>query len=448
MRSSAAKAVLLASVLAAALLAAGDADAESFALNEYSALDQGRGNAGAAVQTDDASAAFANPALMTLYDRPAVTIAMSGVTGDSERFLDAGSVDVTGAPLGGEAADFLADGAIPALHLVYPAGRWALGLAITAPFGLSTSYDSDWPGRYQALDSELETINVNPSAAFRLTDALSLGFGVNAQYVEARLGSAIDFGAVCFGALGPATCAGMGLAPQAADGSVLVEGDDWSFGYNAGLAWTPSERWRVGVTYRSAIDHELEGGADFTVPAAAAALAASGLFADTGARAGLRLPATLEAGVLWRASERVTLYGDIRHRYWSRFDEIRVRFDNPLQPDAVEPAHYENTTRYAVGLDYRLNDRLIVRAGYAYDESPTNEAFRTARLADDQRRYYALGASWFASDNIEIALAYNRVEIDDHDYDRTGRFGERVRGAYEGAANVFAIGLTKRFGAR
>jgi long-chain fatty acid transport protein len=443
------KAALLASVLAACVMTAGHANAESFALNEYSALDQGRANAGAAVQTDDASAAFANPALMTLFSQPTFTGVLSSVTGDSERFHNQGSVDLTGVALGNDAQDFLDDGLIPALHVVYPIDNgWTLGLAITAPFGLATSYDPSWPGRHQALESELITINVNPSAAYQITDTLSIGLGVNAQYSQATLSNAIDFGAICYTALGASTCAGLSLTPQAADGRATVEGDDWSFGYNLGVAWAPKERWRFGVAYRSEIDHELKGDADFTAPPAAAPLMADGLFADSGARARLELPATLQAGVKWRAGDRITLYGDIRERYWSRFDEIRVQFANPLQPDAVEQVHYKDATRYAVGLDFQLNDEWIVRGGYAYDETPTNKAYRTARIADDSRRYYAMGVSWTAPDNWRVDAAYNRVQVADNTYDRVGRFGDRVRGEFEGAANVLSIGVTRRLGAR
>lgn len=443
------KAALLASVLSVCSMMENHANAESFALAEYSALDQGRANAGATVQTDDASAAFANPALMTFYEQPTFTGATSSVTGDSELFQDQGSVDLTGAALGDDAADFLDDGLIPALHVIYPInGRWALGLAVTAPFGLSTSYDPSWPGRYQALESELVTINVSPSAAYRLTNTLSIGFGLNAQYSEAKLSNAIDFGAICYAGLGASACTDLRLTPQAADGRVVIQGDDWSFGYNLGAAWAPTERWRFGVAYRSEINHELKGDADFTIPVAAAPLTAGGLFADVGARARLSLPATLEAGVMWRASDRITIYGDIRERLWSSFDEIRVEFANPLQPDAVEQVNYKDTTRYAAGIDYRLNNQWIVRGGYAYDESPTNEAYRTARIADDRRRYYALGVSWTAPKNWRVDAAYNRVEIADNDYDRVGRFGDRMRGEFEGAANVFSIGVTKRLGAR
>lgn len=239
---------------------------------------------------------------------------------------------------------------------------------------------------------------------------------------------------------------GLGLTPQAADGRAVVKGDDWSFGYNLGIVWAPDGRWRLGVTYRSEIAHKLEGDADFTVPASASLLTASGLFADTGASARLDLPASLEAGVMWRASDRTTLYASVRERYWSSLREIRVKFDNPLQPDAVEEANYKDATRYAVGVDYKLSDQWVLHAGFAVDETPTNEAHRLARIADDTRRYYAIGASWTGSEDWRLDIGYNWVEIADNEFDHVGDFGERLRGKFEGAAHVLSIGVTRSFG--
>ncbi|MGH6949641.1 MAG: OmpP1/FadL family transporter, partial [Vitreimonas sp.] len=301
-----------------ALAATGESRADSFALNENSTVELGRANSGSTTQTDDASAAYGNPALMSLFEAPAFTFSLSGVFGADETFSDRGSTDVTGAPLGAGAGDFLDDAAVPAVHAIYPLnGRWALGLSVTVPFGLSTSYEASWAGRYQAIESELTTVNVNPSVSYRLSDTLSIGAGLSAQYAEAKLTSAIDFGAVCLGALGPADCAALGLLPQTADGRVAIEGDDWGYGFNVGVAWAPSENLRLGLTYRSQVDQDLKGSGDFTVPPQAAPLTAGGAFADTGGSAALDLPATLEAGLRWQASERATLYLNLRWRYWS-----------------------------------------------------------------------------------------------------------------------------------
>ena len=421
------------------------AHADSFAINEYSASDLGRANAGRVVQTEDASAAFGNPALMTAFDRHQASLSVSGIFGESN-FEDRGSQDVLGAPLGGDTSGFLQDAAVPAAHGIFVINdRWRAGLSVTAPFGLATEYEPDWPGRYQAIESDLQAININPSLAFAVTDTFSVGAGVNAQYVDAKLTSAIDFGSVCFARLGPANCAGLGLTPQSADGLSSIEGDDWSYGWNAGLTWTPDPTVRVGLHYRSKMEHDLEGDADFTVPAQAQPLTMTGAFVDTPGRAGLNLPGSTELGVSWQATDRLTIYGDAIWTEWSNLEELRVDFDNPVQPDAVEELNYQDAGRYAIGADYQLNDAFVIRAGYAADETPVQEDFRSARIPDNDRQIFALGGSWNATDAWTVDAAYNRVEIDDTSFDQVGSYGERVLGEYTGGADILSVGLSRKF---
>src|SRR5262249_3927797 len=155
-------------------------------------------------------------------------------------------------------------------------------------FGLSTGWEPGWVGRYHALDSSLETTNVNPSLAVKLTRWLSIGGGADIAYAKARLTNSLDMGSICqiFGArqgIPPAVCtAFLGLQPQKNDGFVRFSGDDWNAGYNVGLLVQPSDRWRIGLAYRSSIHHTLGGQAHFVVPPKARPLRkASGALVDT-----------------------------------------------------------------------------------------------------------------------------------------------------------------------
>jgi len=71
---------------------------------------------------------------------------------------------------------------------------------IDAPFGLTTEYDDNWVGRYHALLSEIETININPGLGYKLSERVSIGGGINVQMVDARLTNAVDFGVILGGA--------------------------------------------------------------------------------------------------------------------------------------------------------------------------------------------------------------------------------------------------------
>src|SRR5689334_523801 len=168
--------VLLAGI-AAGLFVNPAAHADSFALNEYSARALGLAMAGRTTNADDASAAFRNPALLPFLRRGAVSGSLSGVFGTAA-FDDRGSRDLLGRSLGGDTVGFLEDALLPGVQVAWPlSDRLALGVAVTVPFGLSTEYDSNWPGRYQAVKSSLQTIDINPSLAWQATDTLSLAVG-------------------------------------------------------------------------------------------------------------------------------------------------------------------------------------------------------------------------------------------------------------------------------
>jgi len=241
------------------ILCSSQAWAGGFAINENSAADLGRANTGRVTHTQDASAAFGNPALMTAFEHLTVSNTGSFITGRAT-FEDAGSVDALGQSLGGDTDSFFDDALVPALHAVLPlSDKLAAGFSIAAPYGLSSTYEDGWAGRYQGLGSELLTINVNPSIAYAVNEHFSIGGGINIQYARAQLSSAIDFGAVCFAQIGPADCAPQGLTPQQADGLLEVDGDDISFGYNIGAAYTPHEALTFGVHFRSRVRHDIEG---------------------------------------------------------------------------------------------------------------------------------------------------------------------------------------------
>jgi long-chain fatty acid transport protein len=200
------------------------------------------------------------------------------------------------------------------------------GIGVNVPFGLSTNYNRDWVGRYYAVESKITTYNINPTIAAKLNNQLSVGAGLNLQYADVTLSNAIDVGLV--GARN-----GLPTQPQQADGFVQVSGSDWSVGYNLGMMYEPSENTRIGLSYRSPITQNLQGNADFTIPDGAQAITARGLFQDTGASAALNLPDSLSLGVYHQLNPRVAVMGDVTWTGWSRFKEVRVKFDNPAQPD-------------------------------------------------------------------------------------------------------------------
>lgn len=424
--------------------------AEGFRIQEYSVRDLGLANSGNAAYAADASTVFSNPAALPQLDGRQLNVGVHGILGSGE-FTDTGSTDATGAPMtGGHGGDLFNNAAIPNAYYAQPLGdgRVWVGIGLTAPFGLTTDYDNGWVGRYQTLESELTVIDINPSLGFVVNDWLSLGLGVSAQYASVKLTNAVDFGSLCLGRVepvAPGTCSAIGALPQQADGFVKLDGDDWTLGYNLGALFTLTDATRIGLAYRSGIDHGIEGDAQFSVPATLEPLL-DPAFADSAAFAPLNLPARLSASLYHQASERLAITADVSWSQWERFDGISIDFASPAQADTAETLNYDNTLRYSAGAEYVISPAWTVRGGFAIEETPTDPDFRSPRVPDADRTVAAFGASWTPRQNVTVDAGYQHIFFDDAAIDETGNGGDTLTGVYdENAADLVALGLTWRF---
>jgi long-chain fatty acid transport protein len=431
--------------------------ASGFALIEDGASGQGNAFAGAAAVAEDATTVFFNPAGMTRLASRQIVVAghLISTTADFKNQGSAESPLIGGAPLTGANADGGGLAGVPNLYYVQPAGNgWAFGVGINAPFGLATKYDDNWVGRYHAVESDLKTVNINPSLAFKASDALSLGAGINLQYVDVTLSSAIDFGALCFAALGPGTCTSTGALPQQADGFARLTGDnggDLSWGYNLGLLYELDPATRIGLAYRSEIRHHVKGHADFTVPAAGAFAVGAGTFIDTGLKATVTLPQSASLSLYHDLNSNLALLADVTWTGWSAFDELRIRYDNPNQPDTVTTENWKDTWRYSIGAIYKLNSMWLLRGGVAYDETPVPDAaHRTARVPDNDRTWLSVGTSWLYSKALTIDVGYSHLFVPDPRVNNTFESGiptlaATLDGSYNAAVDILSAQLRWNF---
>lgn len=455
---------LAAALLAAGLVCAGPARAAGFALTEHSAQGMGNAFAGGGAVAEDASAAWFNPASITRLDSQ---LQASGhVIRPSFEFNDQGSLQVVGpaatvALLPGAPGvnDGGTTGLVPNLYYVRRIDeRLSFGLAINAPFGLKTEYDSNWKGRYHAVESEIIDLNVNPVVAYRITDAISVGGGVSANYIDARLTNAVDFAAVCAAAAGGACPNGAVPGQGAFDGFVENEADDLSFGFNLGLFIEPSPDTRLSLAYRSQINHKLDGEAKFTAPSTLGGFAALGpvlggglaaSFADDGIEAGVSLPASFSASAYQKVHPKLGLMLDLTWTNWSAIPQLLIVFDRTTTAgtgSSVEPLNWTNTWRLGFGANYYHSDRLTLRTGIAYDETPVpNATSRTPRLPDQDRLWVGVGASYRVNDRLSADVGYAHLFVRDTPIRRTGSTGAVLIGEYDTSADLFSAQVNWRF---
>ncbi len=412
--------------------ASSSASAAGFAIMEQSITNLGRAFSGSAAVAEDASTIFFNPAGLTYLDRTEVAMGLNYIKPKSEFHNDGSAVPDFGgaggfsgqALTGGDGGDAGHEAFVPNFYLAHPiSDKVSVGFGITAPFGLKTQYRDDWVGRYFAIKSELLTVNFNPSIAIQATEKLSLGFGISAQYADAKLTQMADLGA-------------LGGFPQAADGKVKLGADDWGYGYNLGLIYQATDNTRVGLAFRSKISHSLKG--DGTLKDASG----NTLIADD-IEADLDMPETFSLAIHHKIDSKWEVMADATLTRWSRFQELSIQSDGGGL-SSIKPEDWENSMRYGLGLNYNHSDKWQFRAGVAYDETPIpSSGERTARIPGNDRKWVAIGASYHYSDNIVIDAAYAHLFIDDPKINETSETGYNLKGSYD--ASVDIVGLQLRW---
>lgn len=439
-----------------------NAQSAGFAIIEQSASGMGNAFAGAAAVAEDASTIFFNPAGMTNLQGSQLVAAGHIIVPGADFNNDGSYVNpllTGGAPFPGSLLGSDDDGGetafVPNLYFsTQLSDQLFAGIGINAPFGLATKYDNDWVGRYHALRSEISTININPSLAYKVNDRISLGGGISAQYIRATLSNAVDFGSVCFGLEGrgflpPGTCSGAGVLPLQADGQAKVKGSDWGFGFNLGAMIHVTDHTRIGLAYRSHIEQDLEGDATFRVPDNFQAILNIGLplFSDTGVAAGVDLPESASLSLYHAFNEQWAVLADATWTKWSRFEELRIEYDNPAQPDTVQPENWDNNMRYSIGATYRPSQKWVFRVGAAYDETPINKTIdRTPRIPGNDRKWIAIGLGYRLSDNLSMDAGYSHLFIEDTDLDALDHStGHQLIGTYESDVNIFSAQLNYKF---
>jgi len=450
----------------AGALAVGQAQASGFQLRENSVKNLGRANTGTATAHDDASVVVNNPAAMVNLTQSTFQFDATNINLDAD--FDGGATTgpyvslATGGPTadpvtGGNGGDPGASTWVPAVAFVMPVGEnFRLGASVSAPFGLKTQYDADWVGRYNAIKSDVKTVDLTVSAAWAVNEQFSLGLGAIYQRTDVTLSNAIDFGyALCAQSAplaGPpsSNCSipAYPFHPQSADGAVRVTGDANDWGWIAGAQWRPTDSFSIGYSHHSKIDHTLSGNADFTVPASVAAIfgaLGNTAYNDGEIYAPLTTPSIDTLSAQWDVNENFRLYGDIQRTGWDSLEQVAIYRTGGTALGPAEAFDWKNTTYIGIGGEWDLSDAFTLRAGIAHDESPTNDTTRTPRLPDDDRMLYSIGATWHATESFSVDAAFQRITIDDPTVNVTSSSGSHLTGAFDGHANLFGLSAQYRF---
>ncbi|WP_312785312.1 outer membrane protein transport protein [Brevundimonas sp.] len=418
-------AILMASVAAPAF-------AGSFYLQEQSVRGAGRAFSGEAADRGTGSMWW-NPAAIARSGRE-LSFGMHAIRIDSEVKNDGsyvtypGGVNVPVRDPRNTEVDPIESGLVPNFAFATPIGdRFAVGVSVAAPYNFTTKYEPGSFARYDALTSELRSGDASLTVAYQVNDWLDVGAGLNAQYVKAKLTSAMP-----------------SVSPLLPDGSSSLEGDGWDFGWNVG-AQVHKGPWDFGLSYRSAIEHELDGDVNIVLTGPLAPNSVS-----TGGMAGFNTPWFASASVRYAVNDKLTLNAQVNRIGWSEFDAINVEYPNG--GDSIHQ-NYKDVTTGAIGLDYAYSDKTTLRAGIGYDPTPTRDSLRTARIPDADRLLVSVGASTEVNKGVTFDAGLTYIAFSDSDIydDRTFYAGtpaavtSHLRGTAEGSALVASLGARWAF---
>jgi long-chain fatty acid transport protein len=395
---SAVRAARVAAATAGTLLVCGGAaSAGGFGIREQSAQFLGSAFAGSAAG-GDLSSMFWNPAAAA---RPGCNSASSytAVFGQSTETAESGLL-VTGGlgipPLRPTSTEVGTSGLVPASYgNCQLTDKLYVGIALNSPFGFTTKPDNpSWAGSPIALTSKIFSFDINPTVAYRLTPELTIGAGVQIEFLSIRLNRA-SFGSL----VGPLS------------GSRAFDADDWGVGATAGILWQPTRTTAIGLGYRSAVTEDVSG--DYTRSTGAI----SGPAVATTAKGSITLPDELTLSARQDLSPHLALLGTIAWQNWSRLQNVPATSAGcPGGVCEVLNLNYRDGWFYSVGAEYIVHPGLTLRAGIAYETSPIQDSTRDILLPDSDRVELAAGASYRFSERITLDVAYSHLFFQDGSY--------------------------------
>lgn len=401
--------------------------ASAFSLNEQNAKDLGTAYAGAG-SGGDVTNGWYNAASFTQLGQE--QIAISGVYINSQTTQTATSArTTTGTAMGAGSAKGKNQTVIPSLHYGKRIDEHLVfGLNVASPFGLKNDFKVTDFNRYMGTRAELRTVDIAPSLAYGFDNGFSIGAGVDALYAQAKLDTRVGV-----------------LNNPATDGFLENTASDWGIGYHAGVLYEFNDcSTRVGLHYRSKVKLKAHG--DVTTANAIPAV----FPLPSTVRADITLPESMLLSAYHAFDDQWAIMADIQWTHWKRFKELRLRFDNQTQ--SITPENFKDSMRYSLGVSYQLCEAWKVKAGTAFDRTPTRDAFRTTTIPDQNRTWAAVGAQYRISSALALDFGYAHLFFKKANIDQTGPLNaagavgaQRFTGTSKARADLIGMQLTWDF---
>lgn len=374
----------------------------------------------------------------------------------------------------------------------------AAGISLTTPYGSSLKWPKNWAGASLIQDISLKSYVLQPTLSYKITDRLSIGVGLQLAWGNVNLSRAL-MGAKDIQGIGNRL---EGLLPLLSQLPITEEQKETMkgivqlmkstdvppayarldgnahirAGFNVGVMYDVCDQVTLGLSYRSRIKMKVkEGNAELTYANRNLEnmfAQVEGLIGQLGSllppgtipnisvpkydqgtfHAELPLPSNTTLGVSYRPTDRWELALDLQYVGWNAYDSLNVYFNEAelgIAPIKAEK-DYKNTMVYRVGAQYKATDRLDVRAGIYYDQSPIRKNNYNPETPGMDKLGISAGLTFEPYKNLQIDLAFLYIQ----GFDRNGKYtyknvvtgvDEVFAGKYKSTAFSPSIGIAYRF---
>ena len=407
------------------LVTVGSAYASGFALPDSSAAGIATTNALVA-NPEELGAIPYNPAAMGFHEGSSVSL--GGFT-IGPRF----SVTTDSGKHGSEGADWTL---LPFLQAAFKVtDQWRLGLGVSAPYGLETR----WPyGTFPLLSksifkgqiptgnhptaSKLEILDFVPTLAYRVTDNLSLGVGMDVYWAKtAQLDSNL----------------------------AELRGDGTGMGFNLSALYRLNA-WSLGASFHSASTIDLTG--TYT-PLNPTLVKLQLMQPAQPVSLDVNLPWRLQLGVRYEISPTLATEFNWGYTGWNSFKELQVYGEENGDLIFSDTNNWNNASAYRLGLTWQVLAKTQLRFGYTYDQAAQDDSHFSARVPDTDRHLVGIGLAQDIGNGFSVEASYMYVKGVDRNYSSSVPYNitsdvngsEALNGNYEMSAHLFGFEVSKTF---